>query len=126
MAGLSFEQLLALLTFFGGAAGAVWALMAKVVIPAILKDREDKREHTQRQEALSQAYHQSEHAVTHQIMAELVATSQEELAKVNQFIRDELLGDVKSIKYEVRNQSTKVTILVGLITDIYQKGPLDE
>lgn len=143
---LTFEQVLTLLAVIGGAAAAIWAVLSKVIIPAMIENRRDKREHEQKRQSLNQAYQMSEVSVTHQMMAELVANSQEKLSEANQYIRqdvkqtidvlaaqigalDQIAKDLRDIKYELRNQHTRLQIMTGLVSEMYEyykKRPVDE
>ena len=157
--GLTFEQWLTLLAFIGGGIGAAWTVFVKVVLPAKLKaaerrleaelaDQVDQREYQQKQRSLEQAYQISEVSAAHQIMAELVANANEELAETYRFIRENVLAaleqvedqtrgvsqiqtDLAKLKYDYRNLATKINIMTGLISEMYedyksQMRPTDE
>ena len=109
----------------------------------------DTREFDQRMAELGTAYQQSEHAVTLQVYAELLGQVQGEKNEVEQFVREEVLAglkanaerlglieqallelkkgtkrqdsDLEKIKYSIRQYTTEKRILVGLVTDIYER-----
>jgi len=64
---------------------------------ARLEAEVDTREHRQKQENLAVAYHLSEGAAAQQVMAELVAMSQEGEREANQFVRENMAQDLAAI-----------------------------
>ena len=114
---------------------AVWALV-KIVVPrmveARLEEQRDTREHTQSLQRLEQAYHLSEGAVAQQMIAEILANSQEAKERADEYVRKDikeavdriaahvshmpdLRTDVQKIKYELRNLSTEIRLLSDII-----------
>lgn len=123
---MEFEQVVTLFTFVGGGVAAIWALVAKVLIPFFLKDREDRREFSQQQDSLERAYHLSEMAVRDQIIVELLADNTEfirerlaqRLDDIESHTRDisHLAKDMNLIKYEFRDIKQKMSYLIELVT----------
>lgn len=117
---------------------AAWRLfesLAPKFADATIEDWRDKREDSQEMAKLQRAYYDAEQQVTHQMLTDLVSRSFDEKAKSDDFVRleianrlaglnalPELAEDIKSMKYELRNQATQMKILVGLISDIYEKN----
>jgi C4-dicarboxylate-specific signal transduction histidine kinase len=118
---------------------------ARQQLGAEIDAQADHREHVQKQSDLETAYHLAEGAAAQQVMAELVANSQDKLDDAYGFIRSDIKADleqlqtlvdeiqkqllsyypkideVPSIKYELRNFSTQSRLLVNLIREIYEK-----
>ena len=97
------------------------------------RDHSDRREHEQRQGALATSYHLAEAASAQQVMAELVANSQERAADGDAFLREryvemtkslEVLPEIKrelaTIKFEQRNHAAQLRIMVGLVAEMYE------
>lgn len=101
------------------------------------QDLQDRREHQQKQSALETAYHLSEQAVSQQLMAELVANSQESEREANKYVRDaytRLLDNyvvlsesvrkhderIARIEYQIKQNATTTRLLVQIITEIYE------
>lgn len=128
---------------------AVWIYFSKVVIPAKLEESQrileaklegdrDEREHRQRQSELEEMYHQSEISVSHQLVTETLANSQEALSKVHEFLRSDVQGllkivedhtsvlpklsvDLGKTKYELRQVQASMRIIIDIIQRIYEK-----
>ena len=120
---------------------AAWRLfesLAPRFADAKIEDWRDRREDSQEMARLQRAYYDAEQQVTHQMLTDLVSRSFDEKSKSDDFVRleiakrldglntlPELVEDVKSMKYELRNQATQIKILIGLISDIYEKRQQD-
>lgn len=115
---------------------AIWALI-KVVIPRIIEARlegeKDTREHSQKKEQLEQLSRLSDTAASHQVVAELLANSQDKEEKANEFIRtmffnavDQiktnsahipgLIGEIKEHSKRITGLETRQRMLINLIT----------
>jgi hypothetical protein len=115
----------------------ILAIVFKERIAELLQWRErdqlDRREHEQRQDTLATSYHLAEAASAQQVMAELVANSQERAADGDAFLREryvemikslEILPEVKrelaAIKFEQRNHAAQIRIMVSLVSEMYE------
>lgn len=103
-------------------ASAVWiwyttkhlpAREAREVAKAQAREAEqvDTREHRQKQEDLQIAYHLSEGAAAHQVMAELIAMSQEREGATNEYIRKDIKSDLESIIKSLADMTSAINKL---------------
>jgi hypothetical protein len=112
---MTFEQIVTYVIAPLLAAGAaIWALV-KVVIPRIIEARlegeKDTREYSQKKEQLEQLSRLSDTAASQQVVAELLANSQDKEEKANEFIRTIVFNTLDKIK-------TDSAHIPGLIAEI--------
>lgn len=105
------------------------------VIESRLEADSDTREHRQRREDLQVTYHLAEAAAAQQVMAELVANSQEGEREANRFIREDVKNDLASIIESVNrlagvvnrltdteeNRAKLFTLQNGILSEISQE-----
>lgn len=118
---MTFEQIVTYIIapLIGGGA-AVWALV-KVVIPRLIEARlegeKDTREHSQKKEQLEQLSRLSDTAASHQVVAELLANSQDKEEKANEFIRTVVFNTLDKIKTD----SAHIPVLIGEIKELSKR-----
>ena len=139
---MTFEQVVTYVIAPLLAAGAaIWALV-KVVIPKIIEARlegeRDTREYSQKKEQLEQLSRLSDTAASQQVVAELLANSQDKEEAANEFIRTivfntldkiktdsahipGLMGEIKELSKRITGLETRQRLLRNLIT-----GTIDE
>lgn len=101
------------------AGAAIWALV-KVVIPRIVEARlegeKDTREYSQKSASLEQLSRLSDSAASHQVVAELLANSQDNEQRANEFIRTILLNGIQDISKRLAQLENRQSLLTNLIT----------
>lgn len=103
----------------GGAIASVWAVV-KVIIPRLvdarLEGEKDTRQYSQKAESLEQLNRLSNSAAAHQVIAELLASSQENEQKANEFIRATVFNGIQEITKRLAQLETRQSLLSNLIT----------
>ncbi len=99
---------------------AIWALV-KVVIPRIieakLEGEKDTREYSQKKEQLEQLSRLSDTAASQQVVAELLANSQDKEEAANEFIRTIVFNTLDKIKTD----SAHIPGLIGEIKELSKR-----
>lgn len=117
---MSFEQIVTYIV-----APIIAAIMAgwgvvKWVIPRIvdakLEGEKDTRGYSQKKESLEQLSRLSNSAASHQVVAELLAASQDKEEKANEFIRKIVFNEIRELSRRFANLENRQRLLSNLIT----------
>lgn len=135
---MSFEQIVTyIIAPLATAAAAIWGLVKWVIpkfVDAKLTEQKDVREHRQRMDALQTEYLKAEAETTYQMMGSLLENSQAKEDKANEFFRTlyfnavdqiktnvahipDLKKDVGTVKHQIANLETKLSIIIELFQD---------
>ena len=101
------------------AIAAGWGVV-KWVIPRIvdakLEGEKDTRGYSQKKESLEQLSRLSNSAASHQVVAELLAASQDKEEKANEFIRKIVFNEIRELSRRFANLENRQRLLSNLIT----------
>lgn len=123
---MTFEQIVTyIITPVIAAIVAGWGVV-KWVIPRIvdakLEGDKEAREHNQRSASLEQLSRLSDSAASHQVVAELLANSQDNEQRANEFIRTIVFNGIQDISRRLAQLENRQSLLTNLITG----GKLEE
>jgi hypothetical protein len=123
---MTFEQIVTyIIAPVIAAIAAGWGVV-KWVIPRIvdakLEGEKDTRGYSQKKETLEQLSRLSNSAASHQVVAELLANSQDKEEKANEFIRTIVHNGIQDIAKRLAQLENRQSLLTNLITG----GKLDE
>jgi hypothetical protein len=118
---MTFEQIVTYIIAPLIAAGAAFWALVKIVIPRIIEARlegeKDTREYSQKKDQLEQLSRLSDAAATHQVVAELLANSQDKEEKANEFVRTVVFNTLDKIKTD----SAHIPGLIGEIKELSKR-----
>lgn len=123
---MTFEQIVTyIIAPLVAAIAAGWGVV-KWVIPRIvdakLEGDKEAREHNQKSASLEQLSRLSDSAASHQVVAELLANSQDKEEAANKFIRTIVYDGIQDIAKRLAQLENRQSLLTNLITG----GKLDE
>lgn len=123
---MSFEQIVTYIIAPIIAAIVAGLGVIKWVIPRIvdakLEGEKDTRGYSQKKETLEQLSRLSNSAASHQVVAELLANSQDKEEKANEFIRTIVHNGIQDIAKRLAQLENRQSLLTNLITG----GKLDD
>jgi hypothetical protein len=144
---MTFEQIVTYIIaplIAGGA--AVWGLVRWVIpklVDAKITEQKDVREHRQKMDALQTEYLKAEAETTYQMMGSLLENSQAKEDKANDFFRTlffnavdqiktnaaqvpEIKRDIGELKHQFADFATKLSLLIDIFQDDYNRRKSDE
>lgn len=113
---------------FGAAFAAIWALISKVITPAIIKAWGDRREHQQEIETAETKLHQLESLValgsrtyTEEQLTQAFAETQAQLGESNHYIRHNIDMRLNDLERKQDDILLKISLIVAYFTADYDQ-----